>query len=329
MRSGFVFVAQLILAIAWCSGLASAQSAADAYPSKPVQVVIPYGPGGATDLEARLYALKLSDAMGRPFVLDFKPGAGSMLGTALVAKAVPDGYSILITSASWSVAPALVKDLSYDPARDLAPVSLMSKRATMLLMNPASPFKTFPEFLAYARANPGAINFGTSGAGGIIHLSGAWLASLTNIKVTFVHYKGSGTMYADLLAGRVQVTPVTFTTGLPYIKSAKLKALAGTNLERSKLMPDVLTVAEQGVPGYEYPSWLGILAPGGTPPAIVNKLSVELAKIARAPDVVQKLSDADGSLMVGSTPEQFKQLILTEIGRWKKLVVETGIKLEE
>ena len=122
---------------------------------------------------------------------------------------------------------------------------------------------------------------------------------------------------------------MTFTTGLPYIKSAKLKALAGTNLERSKLMPDVLTVAEQGVPGYEYPSWLGILAPGGTPPAIVNKLSVELAKIARAPDVVQKLSDADGSLMVGSTPEQFKQLILTEIGRWKKLVVETGIKLEE
>jgi tripartite-type tricarboxylate transporter receptor subunit TctC len=322
------------LAAAWLSitGLATLSPATSLaqsdYPAKAVQVVIPYAPGGTTDVEARLYAQKLGDALGKSFVLDFKPGAGSVFGSNLVAKAAPDGYTILMTTASIAVSPALVKDLPYDPAKDFASVSLMSKRATLLLMHPSNPFKTFPEYLAYAKANPGKINFGTSGAGGIIHLSGAWLSSLTNTQVTFVHYKGSGQMYTDLLAGRVHVTPVTFTTGLPYIRSGKLVPLVVTSAERSKLL-DMPTVAEQGVPGYEYPSWFGVLAPAGTPAPIVNRLSAELAKIARSPEVVKKLAEADGSFMVGSTPEQFRQMIVTETARWKKLVQDTGIKLEE
>jgi tripartite-type tricarboxylate transporter receptor subunit TctC len=298
------------------------------YPNKPVQVVIPYAPGGTTDVEARLYTQKLGEALGKSFVLDFKPGAGAVAGSNMVAKGVPDGYTILMTTASLAVSPALVKDLPYDPVKDFAPISLMSKRATLILMHPSMPFKTFPEYVAFAKANPGKINFGTSGAGGIIHLAGAWLSSLTGTDVTFVHYKGSGQMYTDLLAGRVHVTPVTFTTGLPYIKSGKLKPLVVTAAERSKLL-DLPTVAEQGVPGFEYPSWFGVLAPPATPAPIVNKLSAELAKIAKLPDVVQKLGETDGSQMVGSTPEQFRKMIITETARWKKLVAETGIKLED
>lgn len=298
------------------------------WPSKPVQVVIPYGPGGSTDVEARLYAQKLGEAFGKSFVLDFKPGAGAVFGSNLVAKAPPDGYSILMTSASLAVSPALVPDLPYDPTRDFAPVSLMSKRATLLVMNTGVPYRTFPEFLAFARANPGKVNFGTSGAGGIVHLSGAWLASLTGIQLTFVHYRGSGQMYTDLLAGRVQVTPVTFTTGLPYVRSGKLLPLVVTAADRSKLL-DLPTAAEQGVPGFEYPSWFGVLAPPKTPPAIVNRLSAELGRIARSPEVVKKFAEADGSFMVGSTPEQFQKLIVAETARWKKLVADTGIRLEE
>ena len=305
-----------------------AQGLAENYPARPVQVVVPFPPGGVTDVEARLYTQKLTENLGRAFVLDYKAGAGQTIGTGFVAKAAPDGYTLLVITSGFTVNPAFYKSLPYDPARDFAPVSLMTKRPTLLVVHPSLPAKSVNEYLVYAKANPGKINWATNGAGGVTHLTGAWLHNATHTQVTIVHYKGSASLQLDLNAGRTQVTTTTFLTALPLIKSGKLRALAIASMDRSALLPDLQTIAEQAVPGYDYSSWLGIIAPAGIPPAILAKLSSELSKVAKTAEIAQKLAD-EGTVMVGSTPEQFRRHIINEINRWQKLVEETGIKLEE
>lgn len=309
-------------------GAVFSQGTADAYPSKPVMVIVPYATGGPVDREGRLYSAKLSKLMGQQFVVDSKPGAGTTIGTAYVARAKPDGYTLLVVAASFTTFPAVYKELPFDTMKDFAPVSLVSKRAIVLVAHPAFPAKTFPEYVAYARANPGKINFGTSGAGGVSHLGGAWLHGATNTKVTFVHYKGTGALMPDLLAGRLDVTPAAFLVSLSMIKSGKLRALALMNKERSDLLPGVPTIAEQGIPGYDYASWTGFIAPAATPAAIVNKLSEALAKVAKDPDVVAMLA-GDGGMPVGGTPAQFRQFLVAETDRWRKVARDGGIKLEQ
>jgi len=311
----------------WMSAAALAQGAAN-YPSKTVRIVLPFAPGAVTDVETRLYAQKLTENTGKAFVVDYKPGAGQTIGVGYTAKAAPDGYTILIISSGFTVNPAFYKNLPYDPIKDFAPVSLMTKRPTVLMVNLAVPATNVKEWLAYAKANPGKVNYGTSGAGGMPHLAGAWLHSATNTPMTFVHYQGSAGAQQDLLAGRIQMMAATFLSAMPMIKSGKLRALATASSERSSLLPNLPTIAEQVLPGFDYSSWLGVLAPAKTPPAIVNKLSAELAKVAKDPEIERKLS-SDGTMMIGSTPEFLRQLIVTEINRWEKLVQETGIKLEE
>ena len=316
----------MTLALSW-AGTCGAQSA-DNYPARPVQVVIPFPTGGVTDIEARMFMAKLAESMGKPFVLDFKPGAGSTLGTALVAKAPADGYTLLVITTGYTVAPAFYKNLSYDPVKDLAAVSLLTSRPSLMVVNAALPVKTIKEYIAYARANPGRINFGTPGSGSAPHLGGEWLHSLTGTKATYVHYKGTAQMVLDVVGGRLDATISVPTTLISQVRSGKLRAIAGASIERSSLFPDLPTIAEQAVPGFDYASWLGVVAPAATPAAIVTRLNAELARVARAPDIVQKLA-VDGTNAVGGPVEPFRKLIASEVERWRKLVQETGIKLEE
>ena len=312
------------------SGSLSAQSPAGPYPNKPITLVLPYPPGGSTDVEARLYSPRLIEGLGKPVVIDYKPGAGSSIGTIYVAKAAPDGYTIMAATPSFTVYPAFfpLDKLPFDPIKDFAPISMINRTSAILFVHPSLGARNFPEYLAYAKANPDKINFGTSGSGGIFHIAGAWLHSATNTKVTFVHYKGVGPMQTDILGGRVDVAVGLPFVVAPHIKSGKIIPIAILSAERSKFMPDLKTVSDYGVAGYDYVNRTGYVAPARTPEAIVNRLSAEFAKVAKAPEIIQKM-EADGAEMVGSTPEQFRQSLVADAARWRRIVQENGIKMEE
>ena len=310
-------------------GPAFSQGSADNYPSRAVTVIVPFPAGGPIDLEGRRYTQKMSSLMGQQFILDFKPGGGTAIGTEYVAKSRPDGYTLLAVTAALTVFPAFAKDMSFDIIKDLAPVSLMSKRTILLQAHPSFPAKNFAEYIAYARANPGKINYGTTGQGESSHLAGAWMHLLTNTKATFIPYKGGGPLFVDLLAGRLDVAAGALLAGLSLIKTGKTRAIAIMGDQRSKLLPDVPIIAEYpGLQEFSYGQWLGFVAPGPTPAAIVNKLSPQFAAVVRTPDMVTML-EAEGSVAVGSTPEQFRQLIMTETTSWRKVVNDTGIRLGE
>ncbi len=307
-----------------------AQNPTAAYPTKPVTIVLPYTPGALADLETRLYIPSLTEALGHPVIVDYKPGAGTSIGTIHVAKAAPDGYTILRASAGFTMYPAFfpADKLPYDPIKNFAPVSMIAKVSAFLVVHPSLGVKTFPEYLAYAKANPEKINFGTVGGGSNYHIAGAWLHSATNTKVTFVHYKGVGPMQTDLLAGRVTAAPGVPFNIASHVKSGKLIALANMGAERSGYFPDIKTIVEYGVKEYDYVSWSGYLVPARTPEAIVTRLSAAFAKVAKSPDVIKKMA-SDGAEMVGSTPEQFHQTLLTETIRWRKIVQQNDMKMEE
>ena len=307
---------------------ALAQGAAANYPTRPVTLVSPYLPGASTDKDGRVWVQKLQESLGKPFILDFKPGAASTIGTNFVAKSAPDGHTLVIVTSAFTVIAAAYKDLPYDAIRDFAPVSLTLKRPAMLLAHPSLPVNNLEEYIAWTRAHPTQLNFGTSGQGGIYHMVGAWLQSLIGTKVTFVHYKSTSPMFVDFFAGRVQASPSSLFTGLPYIKAGKLKAITILSAERSDFLPGMKTVAEQGYPDFEYSAWEGIFAPAKTPAAIVNKLSGEFARMMKQPDVI-KIFAGDGTRLIGSTPEELGKFIATDIPRWKKLVVENDIKVDE
>ena len=318
----------MIASAAMSIGLASAQGRPDSFPSRPVTIIVANTSGGPVDLETRLYAGKLGELIGQPCLLDFRPGAGGTVGGAYVAKAAPDGHTLLAVTAGFTSFPSLYRNLSFDTTRDFAPVTLMSQRVSVLLAHPAFAPRNFSDYIAYARANPGKINHGTTGAGGIIHLTGAWMHNATNTRVTFVHYKGAAAEMLDLIAGRIDVASTTLLAAQPLLKSGKVRALAVLNEKRSNLLPEVATIAEQGIPEYNYASWLGIVAPRATPSPAISKLSDGLIRVSRMPAVIATLG-ADGSTMVGNTPAQFAEIIAVESERWRKLVQATGIKLED
>jgi len=305
---------------------AFAQGAGD-YPNKPVTMVIPFSPGAATDIEGRIYAGKLNEAWGQPFVLDFKPGANMTIGMNAVVRQKPDGYTLLYVSASYALLPLQVRDLPYDPIKNFEQVSLLSKRSAIIAVAPTLPVKNVQEFIAYAKARPGEVNFATAGIGSIQHLTGLWLASAIDAKFTFIHFKAAGSGYPDLMAGRVHATPMTFQTSLPLVKSGKIKAIGVASLQRNALLSDVPTFIEQGVPEFEYASWLGLLAPEKTPAVIVNKLQQELAKIIKLPDVASKLGAE--TALYATTPAEFRRYAQNETARWVKLVKENNIKFDD
>ena len=328
MRLFGKFLLSTIVPVMMGAGTAAAQGSTDAFPSKPVTIIIALAAGGPADVEARLYTPKLVTMLGQPFVIDFKPGGGGTIGTAAVAKAAPDGYTLLLTDGNFNSYNALYKDLPCDTNRDFAPISLMSLKHFVLVVPASSPLKTVSEYIAHAKANPGKVNYSTTGAGGSAHLAGASLQNMTGTKVTFVHYKGASQLLPDLMAGRLDVVPLALQPALPLLKSGKIRALGVMGEKRAALLPGVPTVAEQGVPGYSYESWVGFSAPGATPAATVNKLHDALVKVVRMPDIIATL-EAQGSVPVGNTAAQYKQMLSNETERRRKVVQESGIKLEE
>lgn len=306
---------------------AIAQSAADAFASKPVVVIAPYEPGGPIDIEGRMYTKKASELTGQQFILDYKTGAATRIGAAYVAKSVADGHTLLINNTSFTALPVLFKNMPFDLIKDFAPVSHMSTKATMLLASPSFPATNFAELVAYAKANPGKVNFGTLGAGSTAHLIGAWIEVAANIKVTFIPYKGTGPQLLDMAAGRVDVAQGALIASLPFIKSGKLRALAVMDT-RTRVLPDVPAISEQGIPGFSYKNWTGFFAPRATPGGTVARLSEIFANVAKAPDIVTA-AEAQGNMMIGSSPSQFAQLVIEDTTRWQKLAQNMGIVLEE
>ncbi len=287
------------------AGMASGNAWSQAaYPSKPVKIIVPAGPGGVTDLQARLAANRLTKTLGHNFLVENRPGAGTTLGTNLVAKAPPDGYTLLCMTGSFTTAAVTYAKLPYDPINDLVPVSQFAVMPYLLVVNPSVPARNVKEFIAYARANPGKLNYSTTGNGTLAHLSGLWLEKLTGIQLTQVPYKDVAAQISDLVQGRVDVTIATPTNVLGHINAGKLRGLS-----------EFTVIA-----------MVGFWAPKGTPAPIVNRLSASLREAAKDPDIVTRLG-ADGTDLVGSTPEEFRRIVVTEIERWGRLVKESGMEL--
>jgi tripartite-type tricarboxylate transporter receptor subunit TctC len=306
-----------------CAGAALAQ----AYPTRPIRLVVPQSPGGSTDQVARPLARQLGEILGQTVIVDNRAGAGSVIGTDIVAKAAPDGYTLLAVAASFTISPSLYKQLPYDVERDFAPITLLSAFPNILVVHPGLPATSVSELFSYLRKNPGKANYSSSGIGTGTHLSMELLKHLAGIDLVHVPYKGGAPSVNALLGGEVQVTLATISTALPHVKNGRLRVLAVSSRQRVNALPDVPTLAESGVPGYEYSSWIGLLAPANTPRAVIDKLGVEAARAARTPEMRTMLA-LEGAEPVGSSPDEFAALIRAEVSRWAKLVGATGIKAD-
>ncbi len=317
----------LMLVHATAGAQAPAPAAATNWPTRVVTIIAPFAAGGPVDLEARIYAKKMGELTSQKVVVDYKPGAASSIGAGYVARAAADGYTLLVGTAGLPLMPSQFKNLPFDILRDLAPISQMSERTSLLITHNAYPPKNLKEHFAYAKANPEKATYGYSSGSSL--LVGSWLHNLSGTKVTFVGYKGVGPASTDLMAGRLDLLSSTIAAALPLMKSGKIRALSVLGTRRNKLTPDLPTVPEQGVPEFDYAgNWFGFLAPSATPPAVLNRLAELTQAVARAPDVLSQL-DAQGSIMVASRPEEFRKLIATEKVRWERVLKESGIQLGE
>ena len=297
------------------------------YPSRPIRIVVPFSPGGAVDGPMRVIAQEMSKRLGAGVIVENKPGAGATIGTDAVAKSPPDGYTLLLSSQTNAISATLYPKLSYDPVEDFTPISLIGREPGVVVVNPSLPVKTFQEFVAYVKERPGKIDYASSGNGSGQHLFAALLASMTGMKMNHVPYRGSGQATTDLLGGQVQMA-IPGTAGMVgHIKAGKLRALAVTGAKRSPQLPDVPTVMESGVPGYEAYVWMGLMAPKGTPASIVDKLQREVMH-ALSTDEVKTYMATAGIEIVGSTPSEFGAFFRAEKERWAKVVRETGAKID-
>jgi tripartite-type tricarboxylate transporter receptor subunit TctC len=301
---------------------------AQQYPVKPVTVIIPYTAGGSTEADTRPYTQRLGDALGKTFIMDYKPGAGTTVGTAFVAKAAPDGYTLLSTTSTIAVAQVLYKNLTYDAVTSFAPISTIYARTLLLVANANLPASNWQEYVAYVRANPGKLNVGTVGAGGSYHIGSAWLHGEFKGNVTHVHYKGSNPLLIDMLAGRTDAMISSVFQSMPHMKSGKLRAIAALGRTRSPLLPDLRTADEQGLKGFDFTSWGALFAPAKTPDAIINRLNAEIVKISKLPESVKRV-ELDGTSMISSSPQELRDMLSKEIGIWRKVVTENNITSEE
>ena len=318
--------AVLVLA-ATVVGLYMSTARAQDYPSRPVRVVVPFSPGGAVDGPMRVIAQELSKRLGNQVIVDNRPGAGATIGTEVVAKAAPDGYTLLLASQTNAISATLYPKLSYDPIEDFVPISLIGREPGVLVVHPSLPVKSFQEFVAYVKERPGQVDYASSGNGSGQHLFVALLASMTGMKMNHVPYRGSGQATADLLGGQVQVS-IPGTAGMVgHIKAGKLRALAVTGAKRSPQLPDVPTVMESGVPGYEAYVWMGLLAPKGTPAPIIDKVLRELMPVLATNEVKTYMASASIEI-VGSTPAEFGAFFRAERELWAKVIRETGAKID-
>ncbi len=302
-------------------------SNAQEYPEKTVRYILPAAPGGASDILARKVAQKMSDAFGKPVIVDNRPGAGTVIGTALVAKASPDGYTLVQVTTNFVINPALVKDLPYDSVRDFAPVSMLAAGPLVLVVNPMVPAKSVAEFVALAKAQPELLNYASSGAGTASHLAGALMSSSLGIKLTHVSYNGGAPAVLDLVGGRVDAMFSSIPSVMNQLKSGKLRVLAITSSRRIALMSTVPTLAESGVPGYDVTQTFGVLTTARTPAAIISKLNSQLNRSMESQEVIEYLR-TEGVEAVGGTPNIYSEYINREIPKWVKVVSQAGIRIE-
>jgi tripartite-type tricarboxylate transporter receptor subunit TctC len=300
---------------------------AQTYPSKPIKIVVPYPPGGFNDTLGRTLAAKFTEAWGQPAIVENKPGANTVIGTDFVAKSPPDGYTLLVVAFPFAVTPSLIKNMPYDTVKDFAPVVLAAQSPNLLVVNPSVPVKSVAELVALAKSKPGSLSYASTGNGSSNHISMELFKNLAGVQIVHIPYKGSAPAVTDLLGGQVQVMFDNVPNVLPQVKAGRLTALAQTGSKRSALVADLPTVAEAGVPGYEVTVWFGLVAPAGTPPAVVQKLNAEVLRILAMPDVRERFL-AQGVEPVGSTPEQFSDHIRAQMAKWAKVVADAGVKAE-
>ncbi len=307
---------------------AAGVSAQPAYPSKPITIIVPFSAGGTTDILARIVGQALSTELGQPVVVDNRAGAGGNIGAQAAAKAVADGHTLFMgTVGTHAINASLYKKLPYDPVKDFAPLTRVANVPNLLVANPAQPYKSVAELIAYAKANPGKVNFGSSGNGSSIHLSGELFNSLAKVDMQHVPYKGSAPAVSDLLGNQIGIMFDNMPSAISHVRSGKLRALAVTTAKRSPELPQVPTIAEAGVPGYEATSWFGLFAPAATPAPVVARLNAAIVKVLGQPEVKKKIGE-QGAEVYSEKPEQFAAFIQKEAVKWGKVVRDSGASLD-
>jgi tripartite-type tricarboxylate transporter receptor subunit TctC len=320
-------VSPRVLGLALCLVTASATPCAAQYPERPIRLLLPFPAGGAVDHVARLVTARMAEDLGRPFVIENKAGAGGVIATDATAKAPPDGYTLLLTTPNHTINAAINPKLPYDTEKDLVPVAIVAEVPELLVSHPAAPFTTFAGFIDYARKNPGKLNYSSAGNGTLPHVTMELLLRRTGIQVAHIPYRGAAPAMTDLLSGQVQLKMDTYATANQHVAQGKLRALAFASRVRSTLMPDVPTVAEMDLPGYEGILWIGIVAPAGTPQPVIEKLAASVRRAVRTPELAERLT-RDGVDAVGGTPQAFASLIAREIGEWRNLAQSAKVTLD-
>jgi tripartite-type tricarboxylate transporter receptor subunit TctC len=320
-------IASAAVACAAAALPALAQSPAG-YPSKPITIIVPFAAGGTTDILARLVGQYLGAELGQPVLVDNRVGAGGNIGGQLAARSPADGYTLFMgTVGTHAINQSLYKKMPFDPIKDFAPISRVANVPNLLVANPQQPFKNVQELIAYAKANPGKINFGSSGNGSSIHLSGELFKMMTKVDMVHVPYKGSAPAMNDLLGNQIAIMFDNMPSAIQHVRGGKLRPLAVTTAKRSPELPDVPTIAEAGVPGYEATSWFGLLAPAGTPAPVIDKLDAALMKVYKNPELLKKIAD-QGAEPVVETPAKFAAFIKAETAKWGKVVKESGATVD-
>ncbi len=315
----------LLLVFSAISGLATPDVAGAAdYPTKPIRLIVPYEPGGATDILARVVAAKLTDRLGQRVIVDNRPGAGGNIGAGIVAKEKPDGYTILVGNSTLCIAPSLYK-LPFDMSRDFAPIIKMVDKASILSLNPSVPANSVKELIAFGKAHPGKLTYGSSGVGTPAHLAGELFSSMAGISMLHVPYKGGNQSMIDLISGQLQLIFATAATAIPNIGNGKIKGLAVCGLKRSAMVPNIPTIDESGLPGFDTGDWYGLLAPANTPRPIINRLNAEVTKVLAIPDVKEILFK-NGLDIAPGMPEEFDSYIKSEMTKWAKVIKDSGVK---
>lgn len=317
MKSKYLF----LLSFSLIAGIAQAQN----YPGKTVRLIVPFAAGGSTDVIARVLAPKLSEAWGQQVIVDNRPGGNTTIGTDIVAKSAPDGHTLLVTPAPFTVVPSVMTKLPYDPAKDFEPITLINTTPMGLVVHPGVPAKNLKELIALAKTRPGQMNFGSSGSGGVPHLSGELLNTMAGLKIIHVPYKGNAPALADLVGGHVDMAFNGLTSVMPFIKSGRLRVLGVTSIGRTAALPEVPTFDEQGLKGFQAVAWNGLTAPARTPKEAIVRIQETSSRIIKSPELAEQLK-RDGSDPVGSTTAEFVAHLRDEVVKWKKVLDRAGIK---
>ena len=307
--------------------IVSSTSHAQQYPTRPVRFISPYPPGGGNDTLLRILGEKLGEQLGQRVIVDNRPGANTIVGTELLVKSPPDGYTFILLPNSFATNPSFYPKLPYDTMKDVAPIGQIAQSPQMIVAHPSVPVKTVKELLAMARAKPGLLSYGTSGNGSTGHLAGTLLSMMTGLQITHIAYKGTAPAVNELIGGHIPLMISSMISTLPHVRSGKLRIIALTTGKRSQAIPEVPTIAESGVPGYDATLWYGVLAPARTPDAIIKRMSAELAATLRNPEVAEKLS-TQAVEPYHTSPEQFAALIRTELEKWSKVIRASGVKAD-